>query len=251
MKIKLSGVIITFNEEQKIKQCIESLEPVCDEILVVDSFSTDKTKEICETKNVKFICNKFLGHIEQKNFAKNSAKYNHVISLDADEIFDEKAQKAILRIKENWSSNGYYFNRLNNYCGQWIKYGSWYPDEKLRLFDRREGNWGGINPHDQFILKTNDTKKKLAGLILHYTTETKEEYKNQMEYFSKIAANAYFKENKKSSLLKIFIRPVFRFLRDYFLKLGFLDGFAGYEVCKTTAYGTYLKYTLLRKLHKT
>jgi glycosyltransferase involved in cell wall biosynthesis len=160
MKIKLSGVIITFNEELKIKQCIESLESVCDEILVVDSFSTDKTKEICETKNVKFICNKFLGHIEQKNFAKNSAKYDHIISLDADELLDEKAQKNILKLKENWAYNGYHFNRLNNYCGKWIKYGSWYPDEKLRLFDRRKGYWGGINPHDQFILTENNPKKK-------------------------------------------------------------------------------------------
>ena len=117
MKVKLSGVVITFNEEDKISKCIESLEPVCDEILIVDSFSTDKTKEICLSKKVTFVTNKFDGHIEQKNYAKSLAKYDYIISLDADEVLDDEAQKSVLKIKENWSNNGYSFNRLNNYCG--------------------------------------------------------------------------------------------------------------------------------------
>ena len=251
MKIKLSGVIITFNEEEKIGQCIDSLHKVCDEILVVDSFSTDKTKEICEQKGATFITNKFSGHIQQKNFAKSKAQFNHIISLDADELLDEKAQKSILKLKENWDGKGYYFNRLNNYCGKWIKYGSWYPDIKLRLWDRRAGEWGGINPHDQFIIKELGEKIILDGYILHYTADNKEQYKKQMQYFSEIAAKAYLKENKKASILKLFSRPVYRFFRDYIIKLGFLDGKAGFEVCKSTAYGTYLKYALLRKLQKT
>ena len=250
MKVKLSGVIITYNEEAKIKNCIESLEPVCDEILVVDSFSTDKTKEICESKNVTFLTNEFLGHIEQKNFAKSMAKYNYIISLDADELLDENAQESVLKIKENWAENGYYFNRLNNYCGKWIRYGSWYPDLKLRLWDRRLGSWGGINPHDEFKFKNATKAKTLNGYILHYTADNKEQYKKQMEYFSDIAAKAYYAKNKKSSLLKIIFNPLFRFLRDYIFKLGILDGAEGLQVCKATAYGTYLKYVQLKKMNK-
>ncbi len=249
MKVKLSGVVITFNEEEKIKQCIESLEPVCDEILIVDSFSTDKTKEICISKGVNFITNKFIGHIEQKNYAKSIAKFDHVISLDADELLDEEAQKSILKIKSNWSENGYYFNRLNNYCGKWIKYGSWYPDLKLRIWDRRNGVWGGINPHDEFILSENKKPNILNGHILHYTADSKEQYQKQIIYFSEIAAKAYSEKNKKSSLFKIMLNPLFRFFRDYILKLGILDGSAGFQVCKATAYGTYLKYTQLKKLN--
>jgi glycosyltransferase involved in cell wall biosynthesis len=196
MKIKLSGVIITFNEEEKIRKCIESLEPVCDEILVVDSLSTDKTKSICEEKKVKFITNEFQGHIQQKNFAKHEAKYDYIISLDADEQLDKEAQKSILQIKNNWSESGYYFNRLNNYCGKWIKYGSWYPDLKLRLWDRRSGEWGGINPHDKFIINNNDKTRTLKGYILHYTADSKEQYLKQMKYFSEVAAKAYLKEIK-------------------------------------------------------
>ena len=250
MKVKLSGVVITFNEEDKISKCIESLEPVCDEILIVDSFSTDKTKEICLSKKVTFVTNKFDGHIEQKNHAKSLAKYDYIISLDADEVLDDEAQKSVLKIKENWSNNGYSFNRLNNYCGKWIKYGSWYPDIKLRIWDRRSGNWGGINPHDEFILSESKKTKVLNGYILHYTADSKEQYQNQMKYFSEIAAKAYFAKNKTSSTFKIILNPLFRFLRDYFLKFGVLDGNAGFQVCKATAYGTYLKYTQLKKLNR-
>ena len=250
MKVKLSGVVITFNEEDKIKQCIESLENVCDEILVVDSFSTDKTKEICLSKNVTFVTNKFKGHIEQKNYAKSLAKFDHIISLDADELLDTEAQKSILKIKENWIEDGYSFNRLNNFCGKWIKYGSWYPDLKLRLWDRRTGSWGGINPHDEFIHSKPTGSFVLNGYILHYTADSKEQYQKQMIYFSDIAAKAYFEKNKKSSFFKILLNPLFRFLRDYLLKLGFLDGVAGFQVCKATAYGTYLKYAQLKKLNR-
>lgn len=250
MEIKLSGVIITFNEEEKIKKCIESLEAVCDEILVVDSLSTDKTKSICIEKKVRFITNEFQGHIQQKNFAKSLAKYDHIISLDADEQLDKEAQLSILQIKKSWTGDGYYFNRLNNYCGKWIKYGSWYPDLKLRLWDRRSGEWGGINPHDQFIIENKSSLKTLKGYILHYTADSKEQYLKQMRYFSEVAANAYLKENKRSSLFKILTRPLLRFIRDYIFKLGILDGVSGYQVCKATAYGTYLKYSLLRKIQE-
>lgn len=248
MKIKLSGVVITFNEEDKIKKCIDSLKAVCDEILIVDSFSNDKTKEICISTGVTFVVNKFFGHIEQKNYAKSIAKYDHIISLDADEELDNEAQKSILKVKENWTGNGYYLNRLNNYCGKWIRYGSWYPDIKLRIWDRRAGTWGGINPHDEFMISSSSKPKTLNGYILHYTADSQEQYQKQMIYFSEIAANAYFEKNVTSSIFKILTNPIFRFLRDYILKLGIIDGAAGFQVCKATAYGTYLKYVKLKKL---
>ena len=129
---KLSVVIITFNEEKNIARCLDSIESIADDIIVVDSFSTDQTKQICSQFNVRFIQHEFEGHIEQKNWALQQAKYPHVLSLDADEALTEPLQTLVRSIKENWTADGYTMNRLTNYCGQWIKHCGWYPDRKLR-----------------------------------------------------------------------------------------------------------------------
>ena len=121
MMIKLSAVIITFNEEKNIARCLDSLKNVADEILVVDSFSTDKTKEICENLNARFIENKFEGHIQQKNFAADQAKYDYILSLDADEALSDGLKESIQEVKNNFEKDAYAFNRFNNFCGVWIK----------------------------------------------------------------------------------------------------------------------------------
>ena len=135
---KLSVVIITFNEEKNIARCLASIENIADDIVVVDSFSTDKTEQICLKFKVRFIQHKFEGHIQQKNWALQHAKYPHVLSLDADEALDEKLKSQIESIKGNWIADGYTMNRLTNYCGQWIKHCGWYPDKKLNNYDNLE-----------------------------------------------------------------------------------------------------------------
>jgi len=138
---KLSVVIITLNEEKNIGRCLESVKDIADEIVIVDSFSTDRTEEICLRYNARFIKHEFVGHIEQKNWAIEQASYLHVLSLDADEELSERLKKSILEVKGNWKHDGYYFNRLTNYCGKWIRHTSWYPARKLRLWDRSKGKW--------------------------------------------------------------------------------------------------------------
>src|SRR6516225_8076489 len=145
----VSIVIITFNEEKNIRRCLESVKEIADEIVVVDSLSTDHTKSICKEFGVRFIEQKFLGYIEQKNFALDQAKYDYVLSLDADEAISKELVKSIQEVKQNPESDGYRMNRLTNFCGKWIKHGSWYPDTKLRVFNRKKARWGGINPHDK------------------------------------------------------------------------------------------------------
>ncbi|MEW4925172.1 glycosyltransferase family 2 protein [Algibacter sp. 2305UL17-15] len=249
--IKLSGVIITFNEEKNIEKCLKSLVDIVDEIVVVDSFSTDSTKSICTSYNVIFIEQKFLGYIEQKNFALTQATYNHVVSLDGDEALSEALQDAILKLKSNWKYDGYFCNRFNNFCGQWIKYSDWYPNKKLRVFDRRKAAWTGINPHDNVIL--NDKKAEvghLKGDILHWTYQSYSEFNNKTEYFSTIAAKAYFDKGKTASFIKIVFNPAWAFFKAYFLRLGFLDGINGFVICAQTANITFLKYTKLWELQK-
>lgn len=247
--IKLSGVIITFNEERNIERCLQSLVNVVDEIVVVDSFSTDNTKTICSKYNVRFIEQTFLGYIEQKNFALTHASHDYIVSLDGDEALSEELQKSITELKSNWQFDGYYCNRFNNFCGQWIKHSDWYPNKKLRVFDRRVAEWRGINPHDEIILKDNRKAGRLKGDILHWTYQSYTEFNNKTEYFSTIAAQAYYDKGKKAPFYKRLWNPFWAFFKAYFLRLGFLDGKNGYIISKETGKITYLKYKKLRKLY--
>ena len=126
MQVQISAIIITFNEEKNIERCILSVQKVADEILVVDSFSKDKTRAICEKYGVRFLEHVFEGHIQQKNWAKSQAQFDYILSLDADEALDEKLTESILKVKHNWTSSAHKMNRMTNYCGQWVKHTSWY-----------------------------------------------------------------------------------------------------------------------------
>ena len=247
----VSVVIITFNEEHNIARCLDSVKGIADEIVIVDSFSKDKTKEICLSYGAKFIENKFEGHIQQKNFAITQAKFPHILSLDADEALDEKLRNSISEVKKNFVHDGYYMNRLTNYCGKWVRHSGWYPDTKLRLWDSRKGQWAGVNPHDKYELTTGDSNTgKLQGDILHYSYYTVEEHYKQAEYFADIAAKSFFKMGKKASFFKLLINPIAKFLHHYIVHFGFLDGRAGFTIAKISAWSTYLKYRKLRELSR-
>ena len=247
MQIKLSVIIITFNEEKNIERCLTSVKTIADEIVVVDSFSTDNTKEICLKYNVKFIEHQFDGHIEQKNWAISQATSPYILSLDADEALTEELIQEIQQIKNNWQYDGYTFNRLTNYCGKWIKHCGWYPDVKLRLFDSRKGSWKGTNPHDRCELDTA-TIKHINYDILHYSYYSISDHIKQVNYFTDIAAKAALKNGKKSSLFSILVKPPIKLLRDYFLKMGFLDGYYGLVISIISSHATFLKYAKLKQL---
>ncbi|MFD2550317.1 glycosyltransferase family 2 protein [Bizionia sediminis] len=248
--IKLSAVIITYNEEEHLEKCLTSLTGIADEIIVIDSFSTDSTPNICKAFNVTFIQRAFEGYIEQKNYAITQANYNYIISLDGDEALSKPLQKSVLETKKNWKFDGYYCKRLNNYCGQWIKHSDWYPDKKLRLFKKNSGEWKGINPHDCYTLKAGNRAGKLDGNLLHWIYKDYQEHNLKVERFSSIAAEAYYKLGKKSSIWKIIYRPSWAFFKAYFLRLGFLDGLNGFIICVQTYNVTFLKYIKLHQLWK-
>lgn len=250
MQIKLSVVIITFNEERNIARCLDSVVSIADDIVVVDSFSTDRTKQICEEKGVRFVEHHFDGHIEQKNWAITQAKHHYVLSLDADEALTDELQNEINQIKNNWEHDAYRFNRLTNFCGTWIKHCGWYPDKKLRLWDSTKGKWGGENPHDKVIMDKGSSTKQLPFDILHYSFYTIEEHLKQIDYFTDISSIAAFNKGKTSNSFIVFYKSTFKFFRDYILKLGFLDGYHGYIVCKNSAHAKRLKYSKLLELHQ-
>ncbi len=246
---QLSVVIITFNEERNIARCIDSVKRIADDIVVVDSFSTDKTKEIAEAKGARFVLHEFPGHIEQKNWAITQAKYPFILSLDADEALSEELEKSIAEVKNNKQFDGYSMNRLTNYCGKWVHHCGWYPDTKFRLWDSTKGKWDGVNPHDRYDMDKGATVSQLKGDILHYSYYTLTDHLNQVNKFTDISANALFKMGRKASLLKIYFSPVFKFIRDFILKLGFLDGYTGFVISRISAHAAFLKYAKLRQLH--
>ena len=242
-------VIIAFNEEKNIERCLLSVKEVADEIVVLDSFSTDKTPIICQKHGVKFFQHAFDGHIQQKNRAITYATNSHVLSLDADEALDKMAVESIKAVKANFEKEGYYLNRLTNYCGHWVKHCGWYPDKKLRLWDSSKGHWTGINPHDKYELFNGDKNAgQLKGDILHYSYYSVEDHYKQVEYFTSIASKAYFENGRKAPFYKLIVNPVAKFIDHYLLNLGFLDGKAGYLISKISAYAAYLKYKKLRTL---
>lgn len=248
--MQLSAVIITFNEERNIGRCLDSLAGVADEVVVVDSFSNDRTEQICREKGARFIQHAFAGHIEQKNFALEQAQFPHVLSLDADEALSDTLRQSILAVKAGWRCDAYAMNRLTNYCGQWIRHSGWYPDRKVRLFDRRRGRWGGQNPHDKVEMAPGATLGFLPGDLLHYSYYTEEEHDARARRYAVIAARAMLERGRRGSWVRVAVSPVFKFVRNYLFRLGFLDGQAGWTICRMAALETYWKYRHLIQLEK-
>ena len=245
----ISAVIITLNEERNIERCLRSLSGIVEEIIVVDSFSKDKTEEICRSFNARFIQQSFLGHIQQKNFAIDQATCNWVLSLDADEALSDELRTSILALKSNVSFDGYRMNRLTNYCGHWVKHCGWYPDTKLRLVKKTEARWTGVNPHDRLEMNANKETGWLSGDLLHYSYYTKDDHLRQIEYFGDIAARELFQQGGKSSWLKIVLKTIAQFIKSFFIKRGFLDGKTGFVISRLSAYATFRKYVKLKQLY--
>jgi glycosyltransferase involved in cell wall biosynthesis len=246
--MKLSAAIITFNEERNIRRCLESLHGIADEIVVVDSFSSDNTENICKELGVVFIRNPFEGHIQQKNFALDQTSHELILSLDADEALDEKLKQQILEIKQQANHSGYRMNRLTNYCGHWVKHCGWYPDTKVRLVKRGKARWMGTNPHDRLDLLGEEKSGFLQGDILHYSYYTREDHLRQIEYFGDIAAKELFQRGVKTNFAIILSKVIAQFIKSYFVKLGILDGLTGFTISRLSAYATWRKYTKLKEL---
>jgi glycosyltransferase involved in cell wall biosynthesis len=241
---KISATIITYNEEGYIAGCIESLKAIADEIIVVDSFSQDSTKDICLNKSVRFVEHAFKSHIEQKNFATSLASFDHVISLDADERLSSQLIESILSIKDSWPAEAYRMNRLSTYGDKWIQRGNWYPDRQLRLWNKNLGYWGGKTPHESLIIKPSIRSMHLKGDILH------EAYRDSYEALQKIQSysDIFAKENLgklSSSVFKIITHSSFTFFKSYIIKQGIFDGFEGLMVAMAEANHTFYKYAKL------
>jgi glycosyltransferase involved in cell wall biosynthesis len=246
---KISAVVITYNEEKSIARCINSVRPVADEIIVVDSFSKDATKAICLKEGVKFVEHSFEGHIQQKNFALTLAEHHFVLSLDADEYLSEELIQSIRQVKGNVTYRAYSMNRLTGIAGRWIRSTDWYPDRKLRLWDKAIGKWGGYNPHDTVVLNQGVSVCHLHGNLMHDGYEDYHDLMTKATQYAKIFALEN-RHKKSSTVFKVIYKSIFTFFRNYIIKYGFMSGFDGLVISFTNTWYTFFKYAMLRELNK-
>jgi len=247
MPVSLSVVVITFNEAANIARCLEALAGVADEVLVVDSFSADNTVDICRQHGARVVQHAFAGYVEQKNYATAQATFDHVLQLDADEVLTEELRQSIRAAKADWQHAAYALARLTNYCGHWVRHGGWYPDRKLRLYDRRRGRWTGLLLHERYEVNPGETTGLLAGNALHYSYPSVAEHVSQLNKFTSITAQELALRGKtRVGLFHLLLKPLWKFVHGYFFRLGVLDGFAGLCIAGISAWGVFLKFAKLK-----
>ncbi|MDI6775192.1 MAG: glycosyltransferase family 2 protein [Verrucomicrobiota bacterium] len=241
MREPISACIITYNEEYKIGRCLRSV-TWCDEIVILDSFSTDRTFEICRRYTDRIRQNVWLGYVGQRNLARDMAQHPWILFLDADEEVSPALRDEILAEFERGTGDcvGYEFPRLVYYLGRWIRHGEWHPDIKLRLFRKTDGHSEGEEPHDRIAVR--GPVKRLKNPIWHYTYDDIRDQLATLNRFSGITAQQRFVQRRPFHWLDLLLRPPFRFLRSYFLRGGILDGAHGFIIAVLSAYGAFVKY---------
>lgn len=245
---KISAVIITKNEADNIGRCLDSLH-WADEIVVVDSGSTDNTMEICRDYGAKVIETEWRGFGKTKQLAVNSAKYDWVFSIDADEEVTPKLADRLKSIrKAGPHASGYRIKRNSFYLGKMIRYSGWNRDYPLRLFNRKYGNFNDKRVHES--VKIKGTVGKIEERILHYTYPTISSYIKKMDLYSTLGAELLKDKNKKAGIFKALFHAKIKFIKMYFINLGFLDGKAGLALALNSAFSVYLKYLKLWQMNR-
>lgn len=243
MTVQISAVIITYNEEENIEDAIRSLD-WADEILVIDSESSDRTCDIAGSLGARVITNPWPGFSDQKQFGVDNATHDWIFSLDADERVSEELRREIESIDPN--SEGYRIPRLSFYIGKPIRHGGWYPDHQLRLFDRRKGRWNGAVIHESVKMNDEARVAALTGDILHYTVTSVNEHNRMIaERYAPLGAQKMQDDGRKTSPSNAVLAAWFAFIRGYFLKLGFLDGYEGFCVAYFAAHHAFMKHAIL------
>lgn len=248
--MNISVVIITKNEALNIGNTLQSLRGLTDDIVIVDSGSTDRTLEICRESGATIIETSWDGYGINKNKGVLAAKNDWILSLDADEAIDETLKAFLLSpglADENTVGN---IKFKNFYCKKRIRFGEWSGDRHVRLFNRKMAKWNEVAVHENLVSEAGMKTQMLKGNILHYTSNSREEYINKTIAYAKLNALKYHQQGKRAGFLKLRLSPAFTFLQNYIFRLGFLDGREGFLIAKTTAWYTFLKYSFLNKMNQ-
>ena len=245
----ISACIITFNEEKNIEACLDSITWV-EEIIVVDSMSSDATVELSKRFTDKVFKKEWQGHVSQKNYALQFAQNEWVLCLDADERVSPELREEIEHhlSSDNQAVDGYFFPRHSYYLGRWINHGGWYPDYKLRLFKKSKGYWGGKDPHDKVML--DGVTACLTSDLLHYVYRNLSHQLQTVDSFSSITASILHGEGESFSVASLIFRPAGKFLGTYCIKRGFMDGLPGFIIAVSSSFYVFLRYAKLWELQQ-
>jgi len=239
---QITAVIITLNEERNIGRCLYSLKGVADEVIVIDSFSADGTQKICEERGARFVQQEWQGYSRTKNAGNELATHDFILSIDADEALSEELRTSILAVKAQGLQGAYSFNRLANYCGKWIKHCGWYPDKKVRIFPKGKAEWKGDHVHEELVISPDVHINWLSGDLHHYSYYTRIEHRERAMNYARLGAEKV--RYKRGLGVKILLSPPFRFFQMFVLQGGILDGKAGFDICRITAWEVMMKYKL-------
>lgn len=245
---KISAVILTKNEARQIGRCIASLEGLVDEVLVIDAESEDTTRDIALSMGAKVVMEPWKGFSYARNKGIDLAVYPFILSIDADEALSDELRETLSALKAGLSG-AYAFNRKAFYCGRWIRHCGWYPDTKLRLYPASGSRWEG-EVHERLVLGSTLCVEHIRGDLLHYTVGSISEHLRKIDFYTQIWAEKQASEGKKSRYLQLLIKPFYKFLQMYLFKLGMLDGWQGYVLCRLSAFETYLRYAKLLSINR-
>ena len=245
-KPKISVTVRTFNEEQNVRECLESLS-WADEIVVVDSLSTDNTVAIAREFTDRILIQKWLGYIEQSQFATDHTSNLWVLHMDADERVSPALRDEILSLDLAASPyDAYEMPRRHFFMQQWINHSAWYPDYKIRLFRKDRGKWGGYAPHDE--VKVKGPKKKLQNDLVHYIYRDIAHFASTKNTYSTLTSQDHFRNGKRARIIDFTLRPLYAFLYRYFVRLGLVDGIAGFTISVMEAHAVFMKYIKLYEI---
>ena len=246
--MKLSGVVITHNEEKNIERCLKSLH-FCDEIIVVDSKSSDHTRDIASKLATRVEVRDWKGYVDQKNFAGGLATNDWILSIDADEEVTPELKKEILTSFSTSGGNrfsAFSIPRKTMHFGRWIRHGGWYPNRLVRLFDKKKGAWVGTELHERW--ETTGEVASFEHHLLHYSFEDLADQVSRNNRYSSLGALALFQKGRRFSCLKLYVKTAYKFIETYFIKLGLLDGYPGLIISVSAAYSVFLKWAKLWEL---
>lgn len=247
----LAVVIITLNEERNIGRCLDAIRDLADEIIVLDAFSTDSTQEIC-TKHpakVRFVQREWQGYSASKNYLNSLVSSDYILSLDADEVISEALYQELLAEKKNGFSGTYSVNRLTNYLGRWIRHSGWFPDIKPRLFPKEGSHWDGAFVHE-VLISPPSPEQVFKGVLEHYSYYSYADHRARADKYSYLTAQKFHAAGKKVGPLKPYLSAIGRFFAMYVIKLGFLDGWAGFKIAQISAQSNVVKYKELIRLNR-
>lgn len=249
--VKISATILTYNEERRIGQCLESLRDIADEIIVVDSYSTDGTIDICRRYGCKISCRQLAGFGAQRQYATSLTNHSYILAIDADEVLSPALRNSLKQLKETGMIHRVYsFPRLNFFCGFAVKHCGWYPDCQIRLFDKRYANWNLRDVHEKVIFRDSVRPELIAGDILHYRCDTLGEYSAKLAAQSQIKAKVLAVSQSSITPLTPIVKGLRRFFHTYIVQGGILDGNVGLTISRQQYFAEKQAYSEARMLRR-